>query len=45
MICQWCEHDRPDVEKVMDPVLAALDGEFVEVEICGSCYKDRCYEI
>jgi len=44
MICQWCEHDRPDVEKVIDPV-PADNGESVEVKICGPCYKDRCYEL
>lgn len=43
--CQWCENALPDVETVIDPVPADNDGKFVEVDICGNCYKERCHEL
>ncbi len=43
--CAWCGHDRPDVEKSVDPVRADNAGEYVEVEICRPCYRDRCLQL
>lgn len=40
-----CERCGADGAPVIDPYALEIDGEEIEVVLCGDCYQERCDDI
>lgn len=45
LTCEYCGWTGPDVQEVVDPFMADLFGEIVDMVACDRCCQDRADDV